>query len=53
MNVLGEEILRMTAALESIAAELERLRMLKEYELGVRIEYEDGDPYIAAKLEEE
>ena len=34
-------------ALESIAAELERLRLLKEYELGVRVEYEGGDPNVA------
>ena len=32
-------------ALENIAAELERLRLLKEHELGVRIEH-DPDPYV-------
>jgi hypothetical protein len=31
-----------------IAAELERLRILKEHELGVRLEYdpEGGGPYV-------
>ena len=35
-------------ALENIAAELERLRVLKEHELGVRVEYPpEGDfPYV-------
>ena len=35
-------------ALELIAAELERLRVLKEHELGVRVEYasEGGGPYV-------
>ncbi len=35
-------------ALELIAAELERLRVLKEHELGVRVEYvPDGNgPYV-------
>lgn len=37
--------------LELIAAELERLRILREYELGVEIRYEGGDPYVAAKAE--
>jgi hypothetical protein len=32
--------------LKLISAELERLRILKEYELGVEIRYEDGDPYV-------
>jgi hypothetical protein len=33
--------------LEIIAAELERLRVLKEYELGVRLEYHpDAGPYV-------
>ena len=27
---------------------LEELRMLKEYELGVRVAYDEGSPYIAA-----
>jgi hypothetical protein len=33
-------------ALELIAAELERLRLLREYELGVCIEYVGGDPQV-------
>jgi hypothetical protein len=33
-------------ALELIAAELERLRLLQEHELGVRIEHEEGDPFV-------
>jgi hypothetical protein len=33
--------------LETIAAELERLRVLKEHELGVRLEYDpDWGPYV-------
>jgi hypothetical protein len=31
-------------ALELIAAELERLRVLKEHELGVRLEYMEYNP---------
>jgi hypothetical protein len=32
---------------ETIAEELERLRVLKEHELGVRLEYDpDGGPYV-------
>ena len=35
-------------ALEGIAAELERLRVLKEHELGVRLEHsaDGGEPYV-------
>jgi hypothetical protein len=34
-------------ALENIATELMRLRVLKEYELGVRLEESpDGEPYV-------
>jgi hypothetical protein len=35
-------------ALELIVAELERLRVLKEHELGVRLEYDPdgGGPYV-------
>jgi hypothetical protein len=36
-------------ALELIAGELECLRVLKEHELGVRLEYDDdfgGPPYV-------
>jgi hypothetical protein len=35
-----------TDYLALISTELERLRILKEYELGVEIRYEDGDPYV-------
>ena len=38
---------RLVDALESVAAELERLRLLKEHELGVTVEYWRGDPYVA------
>jgi len=34
-------------ACEANAALLERLVLLKEYELGVTVEYEEGDPYIS------
>jgi hypothetical protein len=36
--------MRTVDALENIAAELERLRVLKEYELGVEIQ--GPDPYV-------
>jgi hypothetical protein len=38
----------MLDALELIAAELKRLRVLKEHELGVRLEYDPdgGGPYV-------
>lgn len=39
---------RQLDALESIAAELVRLRLLKEHELGVRIEHGEGDPFMRA-----
>jgi hypothetical protein len=29
-----------------LLCELERLRLLKEHELGVRVEYDHGDPYV-------
>jgi hypothetical protein len=38
---------RMLDALKSIAAELERLRILREHELGVRVEEEEGSLYVA------
>jgi hypothetical protein len=44
---------RLLDALENIAAEMERLRLLKEHKLGVRVEYEEGDPYIQVKPAEE
>ena len=33
-------------ALEVIAEQLERLRVLKEYEIGVRVEEVEGDLYV-------
>ena len=40
-------------ALEIIAAELERLRVLKEHELGVRLEHPpSGDPPYVVQVEE-
>jgi hypothetical protein len=42
-----ERMMRLVDALENIAAEMERLRVLKEYELNVRLEYEAGiGPYV-------
>jgi hypothetical protein len=44
---LENPLRRLLAACETAASELKRLRMLKEYELGVTVEYNDrGDPYI-------
>ena len=37
---------RTLEALEFIAEELEKLRMLREREMGVRIEYEEGALYV-------
>jgi hypothetical protein len=42
----AQRMLRLVDACENIAAELERLRLLKEHELGVRVEHADGDPYV-------
>jgi hypothetical protein len=42
----AQRMLRLVDACENIAAELERLRLLKEHELGARVEHEDGDPYV-------
>ena len=40
-------------ALELIAAELEQLRILKEHELGVRLEHPpEGDPPYVVQVEE-
>ena len=40
-------------ALELIAAELEQLRVLKEHELGVRLEHPpSGDPPYVVRIEE-
>jgi hypothetical protein len=38
--------LREVDALENIAVELERLRMLKEYELSARVEDDEGSLYV-------
>jgi hypothetical protein len=40
---------RLLDALENVASELERLRLLKEYELGVRVEHQGGDPYVKSE----
>jgi hypothetical protein len=48
-----KEFDRIIEDLDNIVAELERLRILKEHELGVRVEYEEGDPYIPAQPAEE
>jgi hypothetical protein len=49
-----ERMLRLVDALENIAIEMERLRVLKEHELGVRLEYgEGGDPYVPVSEDEE
>ncbi len=42
-----ERQVRTLDALEHIAAELERLRVLREYELAVVVEEEGGDPRVA------
>ena len=46
---------RIIEALDVIAAELERLRVLKEHELGVRVEQAEGGhgPYVPAQPVEE
>jgi hypothetical protein len=48
------EMARIVEQLEFITAELERLRVLKEHELGVRIEQSGGgvDPRVVPKVEE-
>ena len=40
-------------ALQSIAAELERLRVLKEHELGVQLEHGGHGPYVPKDSEQE
>ena len=39
-------------SLENIAAELERLRLLREYELGVRVEHSPDPNVVKAQREE-
>lgn len=38
--------LRLLDAAENIAAELERLRLLKEHELSARVVYDQGNLYV-------
>jgi hypothetical protein len=46
------ELGRTVDALENIAAELERLRVLREYELGVRVEDSaETGPYVPQREE--
>ncbi len=49
------ELTRVVDALEVIAAELERLRVLKEHELGVQLEHapEGSGPYVPKEPTEE
>lgn len=43
---------RQVDALENIAAELERLRLLYEYAYGARVEHTpEGDPYVVRREE--
>ena len=42
---------RQLEALEHIAAELERLRMLREYELGAKVEDEEGSVFVRPDAE--
>ena len=42
---MDEQITRLLEACENIAAELERLRLLKEHELGAHIEH-SPDPWV-------
>ncbi len=45
---------RVLDALEGIHAEMEQLRMLKEHELGVRIQHDpDHGPYVPVTTDEE
>ena len=37
---------RTLEALDLLAEEVEKLRMLREHEMGVRIEYEEGALYV-------
>jgi hypothetical protein len=49
------EIMRLLDPLEVIASELEQLRVLKEQELGVRLEHSEhgGGPYVRKDPAEE
>jgi hypothetical protein len=48
MNEIVQRFFRLVDALENIASEVERLRVLKEHELGVRVEEAAGGhgPYV-------
>jgi hypothetical protein len=45
---MDDQLRRIIAELETIASQLEALVVLKEHELGVRLEYskEGGGPYV-------
>ncbi len=45
MNEIVRRFFLLVDACENIARELERLRVLKEHELGVRLEHGD-EPYV-------
>jgi hypothetical protein len=47
------EAVRTQDTLELIATYLEQRVLLKEYELGVRVTYEGGDPYVKRVEESE
>ena len=47
------ELRRILDALEVIAAELEQLVVLKEHELGVRLEHGEHCPYVPVSSDEE
>jgi len=49
--LVSEDLRHHAQDLDIIAAELERLRILKEHELGVRVEYEEGDPCVSVREE--
>ena len=44
---------RLLEAAENAALELERPRLLKPHELGVRLEYSNGDPYVKVTEEQD
>jgi hypothetical protein len=49
-----DELSRVIDALDNIAAELERLRVLKEHELGVRLHLDESEgrgPYVSVDEE--
>ena len=50
---LDQYLRRVLDALEGIHAELEALQILKEHELGVRLEYGEHGPYVPVGTDEE